>query len=185
VVYIIIITNKWLNISKYLYSRSLCCSSFAPWSLRDRWSTTRIWRSKGGDIIYILREGIGEGWARRRKRQRQREGLVLFLFSPYYRNRIQIRIWWSASSPIIYIFARSSRQFKGLSMRPCGIDAKLFDLFLHRFSVSRRVATESQARRARVDLSNIITRRHVYRVAHDRVVRTVRTWMDSSSRLRN
>jgi len=68
-------------------------------------------------------------------------------------------------------------------MRPCGIDAKLFDLFLHRFSVFRRVATESQARGARVDLWNIITRRHVYRVARDRVVRAASTWMDSSARL--
>jgi len=57
-------------------------------------------------------------------------------------------------------------------MRPYGIDAKLFDLFLHRFSVSRRAATESEARGARVDLSNIITRRRVYRDARDRAVRT-------------
>jgi len=64
------------------------------------------------------------------------------------------------------MFTRSSRRFKGLSMRPCGIDAKLFDLFLHRFSVSRRAATESKARGARVDLSNIITRHHVYRESH-------------------
>jgi len=136
--------------------------------------------------IYITR-GYRWGVSKKKKeRERQRKGLVLFLFSLYYRNRIRIRIWWSASSPIIYTFARSSRQFKGLSMRPCGIDAKLFDLFLHRFSISRRVATESQTRGARVDLSNIITRRRVYyRVARDRVVRTARTWMDSSARLRN
>jgi len=174
-------------------SSSLRCNPFAvlvrSTMMKKNWQTRGIY-------IYITR-GYWRG-ARKEERERDRGereterviGISFICF--YFRQIIEIEFGsarWSddVSSPIIYIFARPSRRFKGLSMRPCGIDAKLFDLFLHRFSVSRRVATESEARRARADLSNIITRRHVYTRIETRATERFepRTWMDSCARLRN
>jgi len=118
--------------------------------------------------LRTLRRRRGRGSVRARDKKNFVSRSVVFTYSHLYRNRIRRLIIYiyihAACGRYIYSRVRLRRRchrgrFKGLSMRPCRIDAKLFDLFLKPFRSSFPPrATESRARRARVDLSNIITR---------------------------